>query len=72
MKIKEEEQSELIVNLYSMIAKLSDRVYDLEQSKPITINLNKDQDFNDIRFSIATMAAMDCNANKMEKFYLMQ
>ena len=34
------------------------------------INLNKDQDFNDIRFSIATMAAMDCNANKMEKFYL--
>ena len=45
MKIKEEEQSELIVNLYSMIAKLSDRVYALEHSKPITINLNKDQQF---------------------------
>ena len=38
MKIKEEEQSELIVNLYSMIAKLSDRVYDLEHSNAIIIN----------------------------------
>jgi hypothetical protein len=41
--IKEEETQELIENLYSMIGKLSDRVYDLEHSKPITVNLNKDQ-----------------------------
>ena len=34
------------------------------------ITLNKDGDFNDIRFSIATMAAMDCQPNIMEKFYL--
>ena len=33
------------------------------------ITLDKDQDFNDIRFSIATMAAMDCSPKKMEKFY---
>ena len=33
------------------------------------ITLNKDLDFNDIRFSIATMAAIDINPNKMEFFY---
>ena len=33
------------------------------------ITLNKDDDFNDIRFSIATMAALDCNPKKMQKFY---
>ena len=33
------------------------------------ITLNKDKDFNDIRFSIATMAAMDCHPKDMEKFY---
>ncbi len=33
------------------------------------ITLNKDQDFNDIRFSIATMAAMDCSPKVMKKFY---
>ena len=43
MIIKDGETQELIENLYSMIAKLSDRVYALEHSKPITINLNKDQ-----------------------------
>ena len=34
------------------------------------ITLTKDNDFNEIRFSIATMAAMDCPPNKMENFYL--
>ena len=33
------------------------------------ITLNKDKDFNDIRFSIATMAAMDCKPKIMKKFY---
>ena len=33
------------------------------------INLTKDNDFNDIRFSIATMGAMDCHPKYMEKFY---
>jgi len=33
------------------------------------INLNKDKDYNDIRFSIATMATMDCSPKLMEKFY---
>ena len=42
MKIKEEEQSELIVNLYSMIDKLSDRVYDLEQSNKDTKDVDND------------------------------
>ena len=42
MKIKEEEQSELIVNLYSMIANLSDRVYDLEQSNKDTKGVDND------------------------------
>jgi len=34
------------------------------------ITLNKDNDFNDIRFSVATMAAIDCSDKIMEKFYL--
>ena len=34
------------------------------------ITLNKDNDFNDIRFSVATMAAIDCDPNIMKKFYL--
>ena len=43
MTIKEGELQELIENLHIMVAKLSDRVYTLEHSKPITVNLNKDQ-----------------------------
>ena len=34
------------------------------------ITLTKDNDFNDIRFSVATMAAIDCPKDIMEKFYL--
>ena len=34
------------------------------------ITLTKDNDYNDIRFSIATMGAMDCKPEEMEKFYL--
>ena len=33
------------------------------------ITLNKDLDYNDIRFSIATMAALDIHPNKMFNFY---
>ena len=33
------------------------------------IKLTKDNDFSEIRFSVATMAAMDCPPNEMEKFY---
>ena len=33
------------------------------------ITLTKDNDFNDVRFSIATMGAMDCAPKDMEKFY---
>jgi len=39
MKIKEEEQPELIENLYSMIANLSDRVYALEHSNKVLLKL---------------------------------
>ena len=34
------------------------------------ITLTKNDDFNDVRFSIATMGAMDCPPENMEKFYL--
>ena len=34
------------------------------------ITLNKDKDYNDIRFSIATMGAMDCAPEIMDNFYL--
>jgi len=34
------------------------------------ITLTKDNDFNEIRFSIASMAAVDCSKDIMEKFYL--
>ena len=33
------------------------------------ITLNKDGDYNDIRFSVPTMGIMDCAPNDMEKFY---
>ena len=34
------------------------------------ITLTKDGDFNDVRFSIATMGAMDCQPDEMENFYV--
>ncbi len=33
------------------------------------ISLNKDDDFNDIRFSVATMDTLDCHPDVMEKVY---
>ena len=33
------------------------------------ITLNKDGDYNDIRFSVPTMGIMDCSPEDMEKFY---
>ena len=42
MIIKEEETQELIENLYSMIAKLSDRVYTLEHSNKDTKDVDDD------------------------------
>ena len=33
------------------------------------ITLNKDGDYNDIRFSVPTMGIMDCSSEDMEKFY---
>tara|TARA_B100001123_G_C15246573_1_gene1001161 strand:- start:400 stop:1530 length:1131 start_codon:yes stop_codon:yes gene_type:complete len=33
------------------------------------ITLNKDGDYNDIRFSVPTMGIMDCSPKEMEKFY---
>ena len=33
------------------------------------ITLNKDGDYNDIRFSVPTMGIMDCSSKDMEKFY---
>ena len=33
------------------------------------ISLTKDNDYNDIRFSVATMDVLDCNPNLMEKVY---
>ena len=42
MIIKDGETQELIENLYSMIAKLSDRVYALEQSNKDTKDVDND------------------------------
>jgi predicted site-specific integrase-resolvase len=42
MIIKDGETQELIENLYSMIAKLSDRIYDLEQSNKDTKGVDND------------------------------
>ena len=33
------------------------------------INLTKDQDYNDIRFSVAQMGTLDCHPDIVEKFY---
>jgi predicted site-specific integrase-resolvase len=42
MIIKDGETQELIENLYSMIAKLSDKIYDLEQSNKDTKGVDND------------------------------
>ena len=36
---------------------------------PLPISLTKDGDYNDIRFSVATMDTLDCHPDIMDKVY---
>ena len=67
-----ENEREMFETLTSVPVKFKDNDYTQTTIRifhsPL-ITLNKDNDFNDIRFSIATMGAVDCHPKEMAKFY---
>ncbi|MDC0226592.1 TauD/TfdA family dioxygenase [Alphaproteobacteria bacterium] len=69
LKMKDPETFKILLSTY---VKFKDNDYTQNTIRihhsPL-ITLNKDLDYNDIRFSIATMAALDIHPNKMQKFY---
>ncbi len=69
LRKKEKEVFKILTNTY---VKFKDTDYTQKAVRilhsPI-ITLTKDKDFNDIRFSMAAMGAIDINPSKMKKFY---
>ncbi len=69
LKNNEKEIFETLVNVH---LKFRDKDYTQELHRSFyapAISLTKDGDYNDIRFSVATMDALDCNPDIMEKVY---
>ena len=69
LKNKEEEIFETLV---SVPFKFRDKDYTQESIRGFhatAISLTKDNDYNDIRFSMATMDALDCHPDMMDKVY---
>ena len=65
-------EKEIFETLVSVPLKFRDKDYTQELHRSFyapAISLTKDDDFNDIRFSIATMDALDCHPDIMEKVY---
>ena len=65
-------EKEIFETLISVPLKFRDKDYTQESHRSFhapAISLTKDSDFNDIRFSVATMDALDCNPDIMEKVY---
>jgi gamma-butyrobetaine dioxygenase len=65
-------EKEIFDILVSVPLKFRDKDYTQESIRGFhapAISLTKDNDYNDIRFSIATMDALDCNPDIMEKVY---
>ena len=69
LRKNEKETFETLVNIP---LKFKDNDYTQESIRSFhapAISLTKDKDFNDIRFSVATMDALDCHPDDMEKVY---
>jgi len=65
-------EKEIFETLVSVRLKFRDKDYTQELHRSFyapAITLTKDDDFNDIRFSVATMDALDCHPDVMEKVY---
>ena len=69
LKQNEKEIFDTLVNVY---LKFRDKDYTQVLHRSFhapAISLNKDGDYNDIRFSVATMDALDCHPDVMDKVY---
>ena len=69
LRQNEKEIFDTLVNVY---LKFRDKDYTQVLHRSFhapAISLNKDGDYNDIRFSVATMDALDCHPDEMEKVY---
>jgi len=65
-------EKEIFETLVSIPLKFKDNDYTQELIRIFhapAITLTKDNDFNDIRFSVATMDALDCHPDNMERVY---
>jgi len=65
-------EKEIFETLVSIPLKFKDNDYTQESIRIFhapAITLTKDNDFNDIRFSVATMDTLDCHPDDMEKVY---
>jgi gamma-butyrobetaine dioxygenase len=65
-------EKEIFETLVSVPLKFRDKDYTQESHRSFyapAISLTKDNDFNDIRFSVATMDVLDCQPDVMEKVY---
>ena len=69
LRKNEKETFDTLVNTY---LKFRDKDYTQVAHRSFyapAISLTKDGDYNDIRFSVATMDALDCDPDKMDKVY---
>jgi len=65
-------EKEIFETLVNVPLKFRDKDYTQESYRSFyapAISLTKDGDYNDIRFSVATMDALDCHPDEMEKVY---
>ena len=65
-------EKEIFETLVSVPLKFKDNDYTQESIRTFhapAITLTKDNDYNDIRFSVATMDALDCHPDDMERVY---
>ena len=65
-------EKEIFETLVSVPLKFRDKDYTQDSHRSFhapAISLTKDKDFHDIRFSVATMDALDCHPDVMDKVY---
>jgi gamma-butyrobetaine dioxygenase len=65
-------EEEIFKTLVTVPLKFRDKDYTQESIRGFhapAISLTKDEDYNDIRFSVATMDALDCHPDIMDKVY---
>ena len=65
-------EKEIFETLVTIPLKFRDKDYTQEAHRSFyapALSLTKDGDFNDIRFSVATMDALDCHPSEMDRVY---